>query len=436
MAPEQQMPEENVDCDKLPEEIDVEEVVAEVRDGLKADVAPPGNVEAELAGLDGSIQAMMGAADVVHYQLTTWRRFAAGVLALKRMVEAVVRPYARHFLKQQARFNSGAIDAVRHLGRGLDQIGEALRAIGKREDQIAELVDRHVGVLRTKLGAAVQMVTGLKSSQDRLSEAVSSVAQRVESLEQTARNTLAECEKLASGIAGMKAGSARHRNALIAEGFDYFAFENQHRGPSEVIKERQKVFLEYFQGCQQVLDVGCGRGEFLELAAENGIGARGIDVDEDMVLHCRTKGLRVEKAEVLSYLPNLLDTSLDGVVAAHVVEHMEPAEVLRFLTLAYQKLKSGAYMLVETVNPLCLNVLGTSFYLDPTHVRPVHPGLLRFMLLRVGFRDVLMDLEFPGEREPLPDGDGDEQQAALKRAVTQLQETVFGAQDYLVAALK
>lgn len=255
--------------------------------------------------------------------------------------------------------------------------------------------------------------------------------------DETLRAASEELRKLSHGLAVLARGSAGLREDLAREGFRYFAFEDLHRGPSDVVKGRQRSLVQFFEQCRDVLDVGCGRGEFLELAAEHGIGARGIDVDEDMILHCQRKGLKVERAEAASYLSSLPEKSLDGIFAAHVLEHMDPVEVLRFVKLAYQRLKFGTHLVVETVNPLCLNALSTSFYLDPTHARPIHPDMLHFMLQAAGFRDSAVQFELPFDTEPLPDAgaEGDPLVLVL-RAVRQLQRVVFGPRDYFVRALK
>ena len=116
MPTDERMPEEELNGDRLPEEIDVEEIVAEVRAGLEADEAPVGEEAVDVVSLDRHLRSMEGTADVAHYTLGTGKSFAAGVLALKRVVEAVVRPYAGHFLDQQARFNLSVLRAIQHLG--------------------------------------------------------------------------------------------------------------------------------------------------------------------------------------------------------------------------------------------------------------------------------------------------------------------------------
>ncbi|MDF0594336.1 methionine biosynthesis protein MetW, partial [Methanotrichaceae archaeon M04Ac] len=171
------------------------------------------------------------------------------------------------------------------------------------------------------------------------------------------------------------------------DGMNYFVFEEAFRGSRETIKERQSAFVRYFEGSKNVLDIGCGRGEFLELLRDAGIGGRGIDINEDMVAYCRSRGLDVERIDAIAYLEGLEDKSLDGVFLDQVVEHLRPDYMVKMLGLCYKKMKYGHYIVVETVNPLSFTSLA-NFYIDLTHVRPVHPETLRFLLGVMGFREV------------------------------------------------
>jgi len=225
---------------------------------------------------------------------------------------------------------------------------------------------------------------------------------------------------------------------------NYFRFEEQFRGSREDIKQRQSNFMNYFLGCSNVLDIGCGRGEFLELSKEQGIGAKGIDIDDTMVDYCLSKGLNVVKEEALSYLEKLEDKSLDGIFIDQVVEHLEPDYLIKLLNLCFQKLKYGYYIFVETVNPLSL-VSFANFYIDMTHKKPIHPETLKFLLTSSGFRDVDARFFSPVSEElrlqkvPLNDH--------LEKWVIQYLETynhnidklngiLYGAQDYAVIGKK
>jgi 2-polyprenyl-3-methyl-5-hydroxy-6-metoxy-1,4-benzoquinol methylase len=138
--------------------------------------------------------------------------------------------------------------------------------------------------------------------------------------------------------------------------FDYVGFEDRFRGNEEELKERQRTYLQYFQDKENVLDIGCGRGEFLELLRECGIKARGVDLDLDMVLLCREKGLDVVMDDAFAHLTVLPDDSVGGVFAAQVIEHLHPRRVIELVRLCYRKLVPGGVLILETPNPKCLMV--------------------------------------------------------------------------------
>ena len=170
--------------------------------------------------------------------------------------------------------------------------------------------------------------------------------------------------------------------------FDYFMFEERFRGSEEEIKSRQKAYLAYFDGCSDVLDLGCGRGEFLELLRDNGIAARGVETGKDALLLCREKGLAVIEANLLSFLQSLEDASAGGIFCSQVIEHLPPVAQLQLVKLAHKKVRPKSPVIIETINPECLYALCRNFYLDPTHVRPVHPEMLAFTMRSVGLNNV------------------------------------------------
>lgn len=226
---------------------------------------------------------------------------------------------------------------------------------------------------------------------------------------------------------------------------NYFVFEEKFRGSIEDIKKRQSIFLEYFKSCQNVLDIGCGRGELLSLLKDNGIGAKGIDMNEDMVLYCQKLGLDVEKAEALSYLQSMDDKSLDGVFSGQVVEHLMPLELINLVKLSYDKMKYGTYFIAETINPLCLSVFAKSYYMDMTHVKPVHPVTIKFLMESAGFRDVEFKFFSPHNDEAKLDkieisNELDEksrmQLELMNKNVEKLNELLYGYQDYAVIGKK
>ncbi|MGA3020243.1 MAG: class I SAM-dependent methyltransferase [Bryobacteraceae bacterium] len=166
--------------------------------------------------------------------------------------------------------------------------------------------------------------------------------------------------------------------------FDYSKFAERFRGTEEYVKAGQQLYLPYFEGCRSVLDIGCGRGEFLEMMRDASVPARGIDLGAESVAVCRLKGLDAEIADVFPYLASLEEGTLDGIFCSQVVEHLPPARLPELIRLCAERLARGGVIAIETPNPECLAIFGTHFYLDPTHTRPVPHPLLMFYLEEYG----------------------------------------------------
>jgi O-antigen chain-terminating methyltransferase len=230
-----------------------------------------------------------------------------------------------------------------------------------------------------------------------------------------------------------------HRNG--APLFDYFGFEERFRGSEEDIKERQRVYVEYFKGADQVVDIGCGRGEFLELLGDAGIKAHGIDLDLDMVLYCQENGLEVMREDAYVYLESLADESLGGVFAAQVVEHLEPSRVIELVNLCHRKLRSGGVLIFETPNPMCLAVFARSFYMDLSHIRPIHPEAMKFLFESSGFDNLQVKFSGPVEScmriPPLSAVAADAKAVEeFNSGIERLNELLYGFQDYAVIGRK
>jgi len=165
----------------------------------------------------------------------------------------------------------------------------------------------------------------------------------------------------------------------------YRGFEDRFRGSIDEIREKQRVHVPVFAGASDVLDIGCGRGEFLSLLKEHRIAARGIDADAGMVADARKRGLDVVQADALAYLESLPDASLGGAMASQVIEHFEPSYLIRLLPIILTKLRPAAPLVLETINPACWLAFFSSYLRDFTHVWPVHPETLQYLLQASGF---------------------------------------------------
>lgn len=208
----------------------------------------------------------------------------------------------------------------------------------------------------------------------------------------------------------------------------YRKFENEFRGPEEEIKNRQQKYVKYFAGCNNVVDIGCGRGEFLSLLKENGVSATGIDLSPHNIKECNEKGFHVAVGDGIEYLSGLLDESVDGIFCAQVIEHISIKELINLITTAYKKLQKDSVLIMETLNPECLMIFAQSFYMDPTHKFPVHPKTLSFFSKEAGFSDVKVEYFTPSD-EKLSFNLND-------TSMEKLNELIFGNREYAVIARK
>jgi SAM-dependent methyltransferase len=188
---------------------------------------------------------------------------------------------------------------------------------------------------------------------------------------------------------------APHAESQPADDSKYVGFEDQFRGSVEEIAARLADYLPIFAGASDVLDVGCGRGEFLALLASAGVSAYGVDVNAEMVATARERGLDAVRADALAHLASRPDSSLGGLFAAQVVEHLEPAYLIRLLETAFNKLRSGAPLVIETINPECWLAFFTSYLRDFTHVRAIHPDTLAYLARASGFARVSVRYSAP-----------------------------------------
>lgn len=171
----------------------------------------------------------------------------------------------------------------------------------------------------------------------------------------------------------------------------YKAFEDQFRGSRELIKERLRAYQPFLENLRtidpngQALDLGCGRGEWLEILGDLKIPASGIDLDEGMLADCRKLGLNVEQGNALTKLSQQTDNSLVLISGFHIAEHLSNADLQTLIKESYRALKPGGLLILETPNTENISVATINFYFDPSHLRPIPAKLLQFLTLHVGF---------------------------------------------------
>jgi len=221
-------------------------------------------------------------------------------------------------------------------------------------------------------------------------------------------------------------------------------FESRFRGDSDELRMRYRDLAQAFKDIRgPIVDIGCGRGEFVELLLTLDLDARGIEVDSELVRSCIERGLPVEFGEAVAWLGTTADEGLGGLALIQVVEHLTPQGLVDFVQLAARKVRQGGKVVVETVNPQSLYTFAHAFYLDPTHKAPVHPGYLMFLFEEAGFSHVELQWRSPcraDDRLQPVDTAGDARLASMTETlnanVDRVNRLLFAEQDYALIAIR
>ncbi len=340
------------------------------------------------------------------------------VVGFKRLLHRLTRPYLNVALARQTSFNNRLVALQSILVSRL----AALRLLLEQSEDRFDDVEARLTALERRL------FTG-----NAQAEALLARLQRI-----------VEDQSQAGGLSPRMAREVAEARTA-GRGAAYLAFEDLHRGTREEIKRRQLVYLPYFELAvgreAPLLDLGCGRGEFLELCREAGLPARGVDVNPAMVASCRELGLDVTEADGLTYLRGLPQAGLGGILLSQVIEHLGLDQLTELVALCAEKLVPGGVLIAETVNPQSLSTFAGAFYVDLTHNKPVHPEAARFLWRWAGLGDVeILYLSQPAagqQLESLPDGTGAPDLAgAFNRNVARLNQLIYGPLDYAVVGRK
>jgi len=286
------------------------------------------------------------------------------------------------------------------------------------------------------LGMAIAPAAGLPGAGERLSE----LRERVNGLDRRLRTLQAQVTTPAPAAPAPAppAAAGSVQAAPSSALFDYVGFERRFRGdPEAVAAALAERYLDLLVANPPVVDIGCGRAELVEMLARRGVEAIGVDTDPSMVAEARDRGLDVRQVDGNSFLRSREPGSLGAIIATHLVEHLEFADLVELLELAATRLRPGGVLIAETPNPTSLVVLGNSFILDPTHLRPLHPSLLTFLCEGAGFRDVRLRFHAPASDYHLPMIDEPDAPPWTKRineAFAKLNQVLFGPQEYALIA--
>jgi SAM-dependent methyltransferase len=292
-----------------------------------------------------------------------------------------------------ARFHSHLIQYLQSVTRYVDtKDREALGGLMHVYDQAINAIADELLKRAESMAAREQRFTARVQALEDMRGTVASVQQATFTLKRELERSVARSTAAVSAAGETGAPSAlpatAASGAVELDSWKYVGFEDRFRGARDEIRRRLADYVPDFAGASDVLDVGCGRGEFLDLLRTEGVAARGLDVNHEMVEICLERGLSAAEGDALGYLQAQPDGSLGGLFAAQVVEHLEPAYLMRTLEVAYHKLRPGSRVVLETINPACWLAFFESYIRDLTHVRPIHPETLQYLLTASGFQHV------------------------------------------------
>lgn len=369
--------------------------------------------------------------------------------AFRRRVWAALAPALERqteFNAQLVRVLNGQLDERRQLDAQLRDLASVLVQLLQTLLPLVDARDRMASALSTtrselvietldrRLESLGRRVSGLLALGDRLEV----VSERLRALESALAS---EAAPEAAGDGSAPAAMATRAEAATRAASDavYTAFENRFRGGREDVGERLAGYVELFADAGPVLELGCGRGEFLELLRAAGVAARGVDSNAAAVAACRERGLAAQQAELVEFLAAQPQASLGGVFAAQVAEHLPPAALQRTLAECHRVLRRGGLLVLETVNVTSLLGLLEGFQRDLTHEKPLHPETLRFLAAAAGFSEARIEYRSPVEPssrlQPIPpEGLPEAAAGMLNENVRRLNDLLYGPLDYALIA--
>ncbi len=311
----------------------------------------------------------------------------------------------RPILERQQRFNTLLL---RHLNDNVGGIVESresaaaliavldrhLEAVATFQSRLIHYLGQSVDALKRTTQTLEQTTEGLRQSVNLATASTHGLKREVERLRRPAATPAGSAD--ADGTDASRAARPRPAAAdTDLDAYQYICFEDVFRGSPEEIAARQRAYLPYFEGASDVLDTGCGRGEFLALLREKGIPGRGVDTNAEAVERCRERGLEADRTDALAYLRTLPDESIGGLFSAQVVEHLEADYLMRMLGEAHRTLRPGSRVVLETINPASWTAFFSAYVRDITHRHPLHPDTLGYLLRASGFVDVTIVYSAP-----------------------------------------
>lgn len=321
------------------------------------------------------------------------------------------------------------------------QVGALYEQLNSFTDELLPLIGHVVdGLQDPRSHMHDDLVQELDSVQDRVAQLQRTLDMLGVSFSDTA-SVMARMLDHLNSFDGISARLDRLEEAERRRGFDpffdYGDFEDVGRGSTESIGLEYRELADRLADAPgPVLDIGAGRGEFLQLMIQREVPCWGIEIDEALVRDATEAGLDIRLSDGIEALREVAFGSLGAIVLLHVIEHLTPNELLELVQLSLDRLGPGGYLVLETPNPQSLYVFARAFWLDPTHSKPVHPVYLNFVLQQAGYTEIAFEwTAFPAEAERLVEPESDSELAeVVAENARRLNSLVFGAQNYRIIA--
>ncbi len=378
------------------------------------------------------------------YNLETQRRFERQTEQMSGLPERIDRLEGPAHQELAERIEAVAQDLQKTQTELLRDLRQSHKDFEKFQADVVQLRDQHLEYLESHADRLVVLEgfkdDGLDDINRHTDALFARVDQKMTRYRRQSRELWSRMEAL---LAVADSGSAAPL-VRASEEQGYVELERLFRGSQEEIRDRLRPYLGYLEGRSPVLDLGCGRGESLEILRDHGIGGRGVDSSAEMVAQCAEKGLEATQGDLFETLASTEPSSLGAVVSFHVIEHL-PAESLdRLVRLAWGALRPGGVLVLETPNPLSVVVAARNFWLDPTHRRPVHPSSLKLSYELAGYEPVVqLDLQPFADQDRLPQIQAEEMSDELAPVVDginrlrdRLDQLLFGYQDFGMVGFK
>ena len=458
-------------------EIDVDQLMKQVRasrtTGVSETPSPPGKASSPASQEGADLAFLQNNYDVYHIDFTSHRRLMGRVVVL---IKQVLRQFMTPILERQCFFNAASARLASHMQQEISHLQQQLEAAREQQAMALQAVRQDVeGWVRQQQAHAQQQLEAAREQQAMALQAVrTDLTEQMQTLQLEVKREFAEgdsqqrglgqqfarCEKAVSRLKVDHILQERRLTVLLEEARKrlpaplnqqqlevfanerrhmldalYVSFEDQFRGTREDIKERFRVYLPLLKHVMRdsddmvILDIGCGRGEWLELLNEEGFQVQGVDLNRVLVAECQSRGLQVIEGEAISHLSTLPPRSLGAVTGFHVIEHLAFNTLITLLDETVRVLRPGGVAIFETPNPENVLVGSCNFYFDPTHRNPLPSAMIKFIAEARGLcRVEIMNLHPYPESNRVEGGGLDVAQ--------RFNEYFYGPQDYAVIGWK